>query len=291
MAERRLYAVSEGGVHRLALPTGAEEGPLDGCFAGRPTGAYAGLRTYGGRYFLGLEEHLARADRSLRSLGASAGLDEGALRRGLDRIAREWTEGDARMLFFVPATEVSGAPARSSLVAIEALQPPSPEMLRGGVEVEIARGLRRTDPKVKTSNWLDLRRRAMDPNSSAYEHLLLSKSGHVLEGTSSNVYFVRGGRLRTAGADVLEGITRGIVLGLCPGLGVPVDLAALHVDELSSVDEALLSSSTRELVPITRIGGRAVGDGRPGPVFSMLWTAYRERVAGLVRPAWPVGNP
>lgn len=289
MAERRLYAVSPGGVRRLECPVPLEEGPLDACFAGRPTGAYAGLRTYGGRNFLGLEAHVVRAKRSLRALGAEEELDEELLRRGLDAVAGDWLDGEARILFLVfPTADASSDPPVRALIAIEGLRTPSSGILRDGVEVDFAPGLRRIDPEAKTSNWLEGRRGWTDSSPSIYEHLLLDPARRILEGTSSNVYFVREATLHTAGEGVLEGITRGIVLGLCPGLGIPVTLEAVSADDCDRVDEAFLSSSTRELVPITRIAGRPVGGGRPGPVFQRLLVAYRDRVAQLARRAWPV---
>jgi branched-subunit amino acid aminotransferase/4-amino-4-deoxychorismate lyase len=115
--------------------------------------------------------------------------------------------------------------------------------------------------------------------------LLLSESGHILEGTGSNFYGARDGVVWTAGEGVLEGITRRIILDLLPGLGISLRLEPVHVDEIGRLDEAALSSSSRALFPVVEIAGQQVGDGRPGPVSRRILVAYQQFVAKNIRPA------
>jgi hypothetical protein len=121
--------------------------------------------------------------------------------------------------------------------------------------------------------------------SPIYEHLLLSESGYILEGTGTNFYGVREGVVWTAGEGVLEGITRRIILSLLPELDIPLRLEAVHVDDIGRLDEAALSGSSRALLPIVEIAGQKVGDGRPGPISRRILAAYQDFVAKNIRPA------
>jgi branched-chain amino acid aminotransferase len=109
-----------------------------------------------------------------------------------------------------------------------------------------------------------------------------------VEGTTSNVFVVRGGALFTppAEAGILLGITRAHVLDLARELGKRVLEAPLTPDDLASADEVFVSSSIREIVPVVRIDDRQIDNGRPGPVTRALHTAFRARV-GLGAEAMP----
>ena len=105
---------------------------------------------------------------------------------------------------------------------------------------------------------------------------LLVRDGELTEGSSSNVFAVLDGELRTAPADrrILRGITRDVVLELAAGCGIPVVERAPALGEVARAGEIFICSSTREIVPVTRLDGRAVGDGEPGPVTQRLIAAF-----------------
>ena len=89
------------------------------------------------------------------------------------------------------------------------------------------------------------------------------------------------GTLRTPPltAGILAGITRDVVLDLARRLGIPTGDEPLAPADLRGADEAFLTSTTRELVPIRTIDGQPVGSGRPGPVTQRLLAAFREEAA------------
>jgi branched-subunit amino acid aminotransferase/4-amino-4-deoxychorismate lyase len=95
---------------------------------------------------------------------------------------------------------------------------------------------------------------------------------------------VRAGKILTPShnAGIVEGITRGVVLDLARQKGLEVVEGLFDVSEIGRADEMFLTSSTREIVPVTRASGSAVGDGRPGPVTLMLLKAYRSAVEQLI---------
>ncbi|WP_298134110.1 aminotransferase class IV [Acidiferrobacter sp.] len=109
------------------------------------------------------------------------------------------------------------------------------------------------------------------------DEALLIRDGRVNEGAVSNVFAVCDGQLRTAARShlILGGITRDVVLELAAQLGISVLECAPSRDELTGAQEVLITSSGREVAAVTHIDGRPVGNGRPGPVFDRLHTAFQ----------------
>jgi branched-chain amino acid aminotransferase len=138
-------------------------------------------------------------------------------------------------------------------------------------------------PAAKTHNYLngilarlELRRAATD-DYSADEALLRDADGHLAEGTTSNVFFVADGTLKTPSTDVplLPGITREVVLDLARAESFPVETGRYGVGDLRDADEAFLTNSTWELRPVASVDGIAVGGG---PITSLLRRLFDERV-------------
>ena len=109
--------------------------------------------------------------------------------------------------------------------------------------------------------------------------LFVSVDGLVLEGPTSNVWWRRGRMLHTPSLDlgVLAGVTRATVLELAPAAGYDVVEGRFPVGELAAADEAFASSSIRELLPVVRLDGAPIGDGRPGEAARTLQAALRAR--------------
>jgi len=115
--------------------------------------------------------------------------------------------------------------------------------------------------------------------------LYVTPDGEVTEGTTSNVFAVARGALMTPPADgtILGGVTRDRVLAAARRLGLQVRETSLAVDRLRRADEVFITASTIEVLPVVRIDGRRVGDGRPGEITGALRDAYRAAVARALR--------
>ncbi|MCU0242123.1 MAG: aminotransferase class IV, partial [Vicinamibacteria bacterium] len=98
------------------------------------------------------------------------------------------------------------------------------------------------------------------------------------EGASSNVFFFKAGLLRTPPleAGILAGITRAVVLELAESLGIKISAEPVRVEELLCADEAFITSSLREVMPVRAINGQAVGSGAPGSLTLRLLQAFRQ---------------
>jgi branched-chain amino acid aminotransferase len=164
--------------------------------------------------------------------------------------------------------------------------PPVPDhVYLNGVHVGVARSLSRSRPKIKKADFVLARRRVTLENPSVYEHLLLDKGGFILEGTSSNFYAVRNGEIWTAGSGVLEGVARKIILETANELTIPVKLETVNINNISSLDEAAISSSSRGLVPVVQIDEHNVGNSRPGPITKRVLKSYNVYVSREIRSA------
>lgn len=279
-----LFGVEENGPRPLAVPAGVRG--FDGLYDGLELGVYEALRTFHHDRFLDLDEHLTRLERSMRRLGWNYRFDEARMRRCIHAACSAASFEEMRVRF-----DVLGAPASSrgsasrELIALVPFTPPPPAVYEQGVAVVTTQALTRHDPMAKTADFVEQRRRIEADTPNAYERLIVDAAGRVLEGFSSNFYVVRDGVLITPGEGVLEGITRRIVLDLAQAQGVTVRLQSPLAVALDSAQEAAISSSSRGLVPVVRIDGRAVGDGVPGPVIMALGNAYHAFVRANVRPA------
>jgi branched-chain amino acid aminotransferase len=121
-------------------------------------------------------------------------------------------------------------------------------------------------------------REASDVDADAAA-LLLDCDGRVSEGTGWNVFAVRGGRLVTPSLDnCLEGISRSVVIDLAAELGLDLTEGSLRPYDVMVADELFATATSYCMVPITRVHGRTIADGRPGPVFTQLVQAWQRRV-------------
>jgi D-alanine transaminase len=111
-----------------------------------------------------------------------------------------------------------------------------------------------------------------------FDAIFVSKDGIVREATSSNLFIVAGGRLHTHPLTrrILGGITRQVLLELCPGLDIAVVERYFNTEELYGADEVFLTGTITEVLPIVEVDGRKIGTGHVGPVTSRLYAALRK---------------
>ena len=116
---------------------------------------------------------------------------------------------------------------------------------------------------------------------SGFEAVMRNHLGELAECSQSNLFVVRDGQVLTPPlrAGLLAGITRQLALEMCRKERIPFEERSLHDEELFGADEAFLTSSTREIVPIVRVDGREIGTGRPGAVVARLRQAFLAEIA------------
>lgn len=111
--------------------------------------------------------------------------------------------------------------------------------------------------------------------TGAIEAIYVDRQNRVLEGTTTNIYCIKDGRIATAPDGILTGITRSVVLKLTEGK-YPVDLRHIDRSELAGFDEIFISASNKEIVPVVKIDDIVVKDGKPGPVTRDVMAMFKE---------------
>ncbi|MDQ6661491.1 MAG: aminotransferase class IV, partial [Chloroflexota bacterium] len=138
--------------------------------------------------------------------------------------------------------------------------------------------LQRTSPEAKTTNYLDAIRALKEAaRQHADDALFVNGEGHVLEATRSNFFIFRGDTLVTPQQGVLMGITHNVVLELARGR-FPIEQRPILLEELSQADEAFITGSSKEIVPVVQVDDIAIGNGKPGPRTYELEQRFIEMV-------------
>jgi branched-chain amino acid aminotransferase len=237
---------------------------LDAVTRQLPDGYYSTFRTYDGcRRVLGLKAHLRRLYNPVTSPDVSASF----LRRQLTPLLEHFLPDEARVRLIM--TEQGRL-----YVAAEPLKPLSAGVYENGVCVETTL-IRRDTPHLKSTAFIGA-------SDSERKHIaqegiieaLLVRNGKILEGMTSNFFYVKDNILYTAQRDILLGVTRRTVIHLARGRGVDVKYQPLKLDQLSDVQEAFITSSSRGVVPVIKIDGVTIGQGSPGEITRMLRSDY-----------------
>jgi D-alanine transaminase len=118
--------------------------------------------------------------------------------------------------------------------------------------------------------------RQVSADAGAIETIMF-RDGSLSEAAASNVWVVKNGIVLGSPKDhlVLEGIRYGLIEQLCREAGIPLELRRITREEVLAADEVLLSSATKEVLPVTQLDGRPVGNGRPGPIYDKLFAGYQ----------------
>jgi D-alanine transaminase len=252
-------------------------------------GVYEVIPAYGGRPFR-LSGHLQRLQRSLDAIRLKNPHSDGDWRRLVhELLARNPGEDQGIYLQITRGAAPKRDHAIPSGIAptvfamCNPILPPSPRIAAegiGAVTREDSRWLR-CDIKAITllANVL-LRQQAADED--ALEAILI-RDGQVTEGAASNLFLVRGGQISTPPKSdlLLAGITRDLVLELAATQGLAWEERLIAPEELAPADEIWLSSSTRELLPVTRLDGRPIANGRPGPIWHRMNAYYQDYKAQM----------
>lgn len=281
-----LYAVLPSGPRALSVPAGRTN--LHDVLEDLPFGVYSAMRTFGHERFLWLDRHLERTDRSMAGLGWPEPLDRDRVRRALHETAREYPLPDSRIRFDVLREPAPFQGVESDLfLALMPYAPVPEEFLREGVRVELAPHLVRDEPRIKTTEFVRVRKPLPYGTREAFEHLLLDSRQRILECSSANIAFVRGREIVTAGEGVLEGVTLAVVLHIAVSRGMTVRHERVPLSAVGGFDEAFLSSSTRGVVPVIKVVDQVIGDGSVGAATRELTRLYYEYAERESRPAWP----
>ena len=245
-------------------------------------GIYEVLRIYGGRPFL-LREHFQRLRRSLKEIRIEADVErieqrmhdtlrESGVQSGLVYI--QVTRGAASRTHRFPDPPV----APNELIYVDAIELDPYEPFRnGGAKLLTVDDVRWGRCDIKSVNLLANCLAAQAAfEAGCLEALLVDRDGTITEGSHTSIFGVHKGRIMVTpmGPHILPGITRGLMVKLADRAGVEIVEGRLQRSALADLDEMFLTGTTAEVLPVTEVDGRAIADGRPGPVTQRLVAAY-----------------
>ncbi len=252
-------------------------------------GIYETLRTYGGRLFL-FDRHTSRLRNSARLIDLPIPFTDEELALHIrDTIAAaklDGNEGYVRVLVTRGVGEltydIQATPRPSWVIIVKPLPSPATEIYERGVKVALVDVVRNhpqsVNPMIKSNNLMNSALAAQQAlKRGAFEAVMRNYRGELTECTQSNLFIVKNRAALTPPLEsgLLPGITREFLFEIGRNTNIEVREQILRDDDLFAADEAFLTSTTREVLPIVSVDNRNIGDGRPGPITLKLLNAFR----------------
>jgi branched-chain amino acid aminotransferase len=254
-------------------------------------GIYETLRTYHGRPFL-YDRHMRRLRNSARMIVLDLPFTDGQLAAQIAATMDAAALAGAEAYIRVLVTRGIGAltydpeatPVPSVIIIVKPQVDPPPEAYEAGVRVVIVDVVRNhphtVNPMIKSNNLLNSALAAQEAiRRGGFEGIMRNLQGELTECTTANLFIVRDGVALTPplAAGLLPGITREFLFEVGAEVGVEVREEVLRDADLFAADEAFLTSTTREALPIVAVDDRTIGTGKPGPVTKLLLDGFRRR--------------
>ena len=254
-------------------------------------GVYEVVPAYAGKLFR-FEQHMARLDRSLAELRSANPLTHNQWRGTALKLIAEYalstgaeTEKGNQLIYIQVTRGVAmrDHPMLPGLtptvfIMVNPMKLPSEAQRAQGVACVSAGDFRWEKAHIKSTSLLGaVFSRQISFDAGALETVMF-RGDHLSEAAASNVWVVKNGTVMGPPKDhlVLEGIRYGLIEDICRAAGIDFELRPISRAEVLAADELLLSSATKEILPITLLDGEPVGNGRPGPVYAKLYAAYQQ---------------
>jgi D-alanine transaminase len=253
-------------------------------------GVYEVVPVYAGKPFR-FSEHMTRLDRSLGEMRIANPMSHDQWRALVDQLVAAYAgkqgkaPADTDQLVYLQVTRgvamrdhVMPAGITPTVFATSnKISPYSAAVRAEGVACVSADDFRWKKAHIKSLSLAGaVLSRQMSADVGAAETVMF-RDGFLSEAAASNVWVVKNGVVMGAPKDnlVLEGIRYGLIEELCRAEGIPFELRRISREEVFGADELLLSSATKEVLPVTRLDSQPIGTGRPGPIYEKLYAGYQ----------------
>jgi len=174
-------------------------------------------------------------------------------------------------------------PKPNTFIIADSIELYPQEMYDNGMAVIIAKTVRCSgdmlDPEVKSLNYLNnIRAKIEAVDAGVAEAIMLNADGNVAECTGDNIFIVKDGHVITPSENsgILIGVTRGVVIRLAGKLGLPLSERTVTVEDLYTADECFLTGTAAEVIAVTKIDDRKIGEGKAGTITNRMTAAFRE---------------
>lgn len=249
----------------------------------RGYGVFDFLRTYRGKLFH-FAEHMDRFKHSAEALNIRLPISSKKLKAVLEELitANKFKETAFRMV-------LSGGPAGDGMhydrrhptffILADSFKPLPEDVFKKGAAIITCEHLREM-PEVKTLNYLTAVKFHNNPKNKNILEMLYTWQGQALECTTSNFFIFRGDTLITQNKNILKGVTRAIALDLARDR-FNIEERGISIEEVFSADEAFLTGSNKEIVPVVKIDGKKIGNGKVGENTKYLMRAFKEYISSF----------
>jgi branched-chain amino acid aminotransferase len=254
-------------------------------------GVFEGLRVYGRKVFR-LREHIDRLYDSARSIALEIPISREAMVDAVNATvqANSKVDGYVRLVVTRGSGNLGLDPRKcvepQIIIIVDDISLYPPELYEQGMEVVTAATIRNhpnaVNPRIKSLNYLNNILAKLEAiRAGCHEAIMLNHNGEVAECTGDNLFVVKRGALRTPPnfAGILEGVTRNAVLEMARAANIPAAEATLTRHDVYTADEIFLTGTAAEVIAVTKVDGRIIGNGKPGPITRQL----RERFFQLAR--------
>lgn len=245
----------------------------------RGFGIYEALRTFGRKPFM-LFDHFARMRRSAGSMKLKVPVSDEKMTSIIDElITRNVPAGKEAIARFI----LTGGPAIGGIeygteptfyILVEELPLPPAEVFEKGCSL-IMHEHERPFSESKTTNYIQAVLLQDERKHAGALEILYTWRRNVLECATSNFFIIKDGKIITAKEGVLGGITRKVVIDIARKT-FPLEERDVSVQEMYAADEAFLTSSFKDIVPVVRVGDKTIGSGMPGPVTKKVMQLFRD---------------
>lgn len=252
-------------------------------------GIYEVVPAYGGKVFR-MAEHLNRLERSLAAIRIAAPMARAELIKVIEQLVAQSPTPDC--IVYLQITR--GVCKRDHAFPTEPVTPtvfamatplvaPSAQQREQGLSLVSIVDERWLHCEIKSVSLLGnvlARQQAVD---AGVDEVAQFRDGYLTEGSSTNIWVVREGKLLAPPKNhlILEGIRYGLMAELAQAAGIAFEARPISRAEVESADEIMITSATKEVLPVVRLDGKPVGEGRPGPVYRQLRAGYDACIAAL----------
>ncbi|MFJ5383763.1 D-amino acid aminotransferase, partial [Cupriavidus sp. CER94] len=251
-------------------------------------GIYEVIPMYNGKPFRGAQ-HLARLARSLAAIGIPNPHTESEWLAQIDRVVQ--ANGMSDQMIYMQVTRGVAKRAHAFpkevtptvLIMTNPMALPPAASVAQGVACVTMEDRRWLNCQIKSTSLLGNVLAAQVAAEAGVTEAIQFRDGMLTEASASNVWVVKQGRVAAPPKDnlILEGIRYGLMEELCAAMEISFEARRITRDEVFGADEVMISSASKELLPVVTLDGTPIGTGKPGPVFQRLYAAYQAAKAAL----------
>lgn len=246
-------------------------------------GVYEVIPAYGSKA-LRFDHHMQRLQNSLDAVRIINPLSNDQWQQIIDKLIADTHSQDQYVYLHITrgvASRDHQFPEETQptvFVMSSVLHPVDEKLLKNGITAVTLDDIRWQHCNIKAIALLPnilLRQQAVDKDA---KEAILIRDGNMTEGAASNVFIVTNGVIKTPPKDnkLLPGITRDLIVELAQTHNIPIEETIISEKEFLAADEIWLTSSTKEILPVTQINEQQVGNGKPGPVWQDMFQKYQD---------------